>query len=172
MKTLSKIYMALVLMFLYVPIFVLIVFSFNETKSRSVFSGFTLDWYIKLFRNEVIISSLMNTIIIAVIASIAATVLGTLAAIGINSMRKVPKAVVMNITNMPIVNPEIVTGVSLMLLFVFFAARMNLEFGFVTLVIAHITFDVPYVNAEIPPDGSQPVRGGAGFGLRSVHRAP
>ena len=122
MKTLSKIYMALVLMFLYVPIFVLIVFSFNETKSRSVFSGFTLDWYIKLFRNEVIISSLMNTIIIAVIASIAATVLGTLAAIGINSMRKVPKAVVMNITNMPIVNPEIVTGVSLMLLFVFFAA--------------------------------------------------
>ena len=122
MKTLSKIYMALVLMFLYVPIFVLIVFSFNETKSRSVFSGFTLDWNIKLFRNEVIISSLMNTIIIAVIASIAATVLGTLAAIGINSMRKVPKAVVMNITNMPIVNPEIVTGVSLMLLFVFFAA--------------------------------------------------
>ena len=144
MKTLSKIYMALVLMFLYVPIFVLIVFSFNETKSRSVFSGFTLDWYIKLFRNEVIISSLMNTIIIAVIASIAATVLGTLAAIGINSMRKVPKAVVMNITNMPIVNPEIVTGV-------FFAARMNLEFGFVTLVIAHITFDVPYVILNVMP---------------------
>lgn len=151
MKTLSKIYMALVLMFLYVPIFVLIVFSFNETKSRSVFSGFTLDWYIKLFRNEVIISSLMNTIIIAVIASIAATVLGTLAAIGINSMRKVPKAVVMNITNMPIVNPEIVTGVSLMLLFVFFAARMKLEFGFVTLLIAHITFDVPYVILNIMP---------------------
>ena len=151
MKTLSKVYMGLVLMFLYVPIFVLIVFSFNETKSRSVFSGFTLDWYAKLFRNEVIISSLMNTIIIAVIASIAATLLGTLAAIGINSMRKVPKAIVMNITNMPIVNPEIVTGVSLMLLFVFFAARMNLEFGFVTLVIAHITFDVPYVILNVMP---------------------
>ena len=149
LKTLSKVYMGLVLMFLYVPIFVLIVFSFNETKSRSVFSGFTLDWYAKLFRNEVIISSLMNTIIIAVIASIAATLLGTLAAIGINSMRKVPKAIVMNITNMPIVNPEIVTGVSLMLLFVFFAARMNLEFGFVTLVIAHITFDVPYVILNV-----------------------
>ena len=151
LKTLSKVYMGLVLMFLYVPIFVLIVFSFNETKSRSVFSGFTLDWYAKLFRNEVIISSLMNTIIIAVIASIAATLLGTLAAIGINSMRKVPKAIVMNITNMPIVNPEIVTGVSLMLLFVFFAARMNLEFGFVTLVIAHITFDVPYVILNVMP---------------------
>ena len=151
LKTLSKVYMGLVLMFLYVPIFVLIVFSFNETNSRSVFSGFTLDWYAKLFRNEVIISSLMNTIIIAVIASIAATLLGTLAAIGINSMRKVPKAIVMNITNMPIVNPEIVTGVSLMLLFVFFAARMNLEFGFVTLVIAHITFDVPYVILNVMP---------------------
>ena len=151
LKTLSKVYMGLVLMFLYVPIFVLIVFSFNETKSRSVFSGFTLDWYAKLFRNEVIISSLMNTIIIAVRASIAATLRGTLAAIGINSMRKVPKAIVMNITNMPIVNPEIVTGVSLMLLFVFFAARMNLEFGFVTLVIAHITFDVPYVILNVMP---------------------
>ena len=151
MKKLGKIYLALVLFFLYVPIFVLIVFSFNESKSRSVFSGFTLDWYRKLFQNDIIISSLVNTIIIAVLASIISTVLGTLAAIGINGMRKVPKAVVMNITNMPIINPEIVTGVSLMLLFVFFAARMNLEFGFVTLLIAHITFDVPYVILNIMP---------------------
>jgi spermidine/putrescine transport system permease protein len=151
MKRLGKIYMALVLMFLYVPIFVLIVFSFNETKSRSVFSGFTLDWYKKLLHNDIIISSLINTIIIAVIASIVSTVLGTFAAIGINSMKKLPKAAVMNVTNIPIINPEIVTGVSLMLLFVFFAARMNLEFGFVTLVIAHITFDVPYVILNIMP---------------------
>lgn len=151
MKKLGKIYMAIVLTFLYVPIFVLIVFSFNETKSRSVFSGFTLDWYERLFRNEIIISSLVNTIIIAVIASIVSTILGTFAAIGINAMKKVPKALVMNITNMPIINPEIVTGVSLMLLFVFFAARMNLEFGFVTLLIAHITFDVPYVILNIMP---------------------
>ena len=143
MKKLGKIYLGLVLLFLYVPIFVLIVFSFNESKSRSVFSGFTLDWYKKLFQNDIIISSLVNTLIIAV--------LGTLAAIGINNMRKVPKAIVMNITNMPIINPEIVTGVSLMLLFVFFAARMNLEFGFVTLLIAHITFDVPYVILNIMP---------------------
>ena len=151
MKKLGKIYMGLVLMFLYVPIFVLIVFSFNETKSRSVFSGFTFDWYLKLFRNDLIISSLMNTIIIAVITSIVATILGTLAAIGINSMRKFPKAVILNITNMPIINPEIVTGVSLMLLFVFFAARMNFEFGFWTLLIAHITFDVPYVILNVMP---------------------
>lgn len=147
--------MTLVLMFLYVPIFVLIVFSFNETKSRSVFSGFTLEWYRRLLHNDIIISSLINTIIIAVIASIVSTVLGTLAAIGINCMKKVPKAVVMNITNMPIINPEIVTGVSLMLLFVFFAARMRLEFGFVTLLIAHITFDVPYVILNIMPKFKQ-----------------
>lgn len=155
MKKLGKVYIALVLMFLYVPIFVLIVFSFNETKSRSVFSGFTLDWYEKLLRNDIIISSLINTIIIAVLSSIVSTVLGTLAAIGINNMRKVPKAVVMNVTNMPIINPEIVTGVSLMLLFVTFAARMNLEFGFVTLLIAHITFDVPYVILNIMPKFKQ-----------------
>lgn len=155
MKKLGKIYMGLVLLFLYVPIFVLIVFSFNETKSRSVFSGFTLDWYAKLFKNDIIISSLVNTIIIAVVASIAATILGTLAAIGINSMKKLPKAIVMNITNMPVINPEIVTGVSLMLLFVFFAARMNFEFGFVTLLIAHITFDVPYVILNVMPKFKQ-----------------
>lgn len=155
MKKLGKIYMGIVLMFLYVPIFVLIVFSFNETKSRSVFSGFTFEWYERLFRNDIIISSLINTIIIAVLASLISTILGTLAAIGINSMRKVPKALVMNVTNMPIINPEIVTGVSLMLLFVFFAARMNLEFGFVTLLIAHITFDVPYVILNIMPKFKQ-----------------
>lgn len=143
--------MALVLMFLYVPIFVLIVFSFNSTKSRSVFSEFTFDWYIKLFQNELIMKSLLNTIIVAIVASVAATILGTAAAIGINAMRKTPRAIVMNVTNLPIINPEIVTGVSLMLLFVTFTARMNLEFGFVTLIIAHITFDVPYVILNVMP---------------------
>ena len=151
MKKLSKAYMGLVLMYLYVPIFVMIVFSFNSTKSRSVFSGFTLEWYAKLFQNELIISSLINTIIIAVCASIIATVLGTMAAIGIVRMNKFTKAAVMNVTNIPIINPEIVTGVSLMLLFVFFKARMNLEFGFGTLLIAHITFDVPYVILNVIP---------------------
>ncbi len=155
MKKLANLYLILVMLFLYVPIFVLIVFSFNESKSRSVFSGFTLDWYIRLFNNDIIISSLINTIIIAILTSIISTILGTLAAIGINSMKKFPKAVIMNITNMPIINPEIVTGVSLMLLFVFFAARMNLEFGFVTLLIAHITFDVPYVILNIMPKFKQ-----------------
>lgn len=151
MKKLSKAYLGLVLMFLYVPIFVLIIFSFNTTKSRTVLSGFTLDWYIRLFKNEVIMTSLMNTILIAVAASIVSTILGTTAAIGINSMKKLPRTIVMNITNFPIINPEIVTGVSLMLLFVFFAARMHFEFGFWTLLIAHITFDVPYVILNVMP---------------------
>ena len=151
MKKLSKAYLGLVLMFLYVPIFVLIIFSFNTTKSRTVLSGFTLDWYIRLFKNEVIMTSLMNTILIAVAASIASTILGTTAAIGINSMKKLPRTIVMNITNFPIINPEIVTGVSLMLLFVFFAARMHFVFGFWTLLIAHITFDVPYVILNVMP---------------------
>lgn len=143
--------MALVLLLLYIPIFVLIVFSFNVTKSRSVFSGFTFDWYIKLFHNGLIMKSLLNTVIVATVASIAATILGTAAAIGINNMKKLPRTIVMQGTNIPIINPEIVTGVSLMLLFVFFAARMNFEFGFVTLIIAHITFDVPYVILNIMP---------------------
>ena len=125
--------MALVLLFLYIPIFVLIVFSFNVTKSRSVFSGFTFDWYIKLFYNGLIMKSLLNTVIVATVASIAATILGTAA------------------SNIPIISPDIVMGVSLMLLFVFFSARMNFEFGFVTLIIAHITFDVPYVILNIMP---------------------
>lgn len=150
-KTLSKIYLALVMLFLYAPIFILIVFSFNTTKSRSVMSGFTFDWYIKLFHNELILTSLLNTLIVATAASIAATVLGTAAAIGINNMKKLPRTLTMQGTNIPIINPEIVTGVSLMLLFVFFAARMNFEFGFATLIIAHITFDVPYVILNIMP---------------------
>lgn len=149
--TLSKLYLAIVTLFLYIPIFVMIVFSFNTTKSRSVMSGFTLDWYVRLFHNELILKSLGNTVIIAVCASVIATVLGTLAAIGISRMGKHTKAAVMQVTNIPIVNPEIVTGVSLMLLFVFFQARMNLEFGFVTLIIAHITFDVPYVVLNVMP---------------------
>ena len=151
MKKLSKLYLALVILFLYVPIFVLIVFSFNSTKSRSVFSEFTFDWYIKLFHNRLILRSLLNTVIVSVIASVVSTILGPAAAVGLNKMNRLPKAVVMNINNVPIINPEIVTGVSLMLLFVFFAARMNFEFGFVTLIIAHITFDVPYIILNVMP---------------------
>ena len=151
MKKLSKLYLALVFIFLYAPIFVLIVFSFNISKSKTVFEGFTLDWYVKLFNNELILTSLRNTIIIAVIASVFSTILGTAAAIGFSRMKKLPRSIAINVNNVPIINPEIVTGVSLMLLFVFFSARMNFEFGFKTLIIAHITFDVPYVVLNVMP---------------------
>ena len=151
MKKLSKIYVGLVFLFLYAPIFVLIVFSFNTTKSKTVFEGFTFDWYVKLFNNGLILSSLRNTIIIAITASVISTILGTAASIGFSKMKKVPRSVAMNVNNIPIINPEIVTGVSLMLLFVFFSARMNFEFGFLTLILAHISFDVPYVVLNVMP---------------------
>ena len=150
---LSSGYLGAVMAFLYAPIAVLIVFSFNSSKSRALWTGFTLDWYKKMFTNEMILSSLANTLIIAAISTIFATIIGTLAAIGINAMNRWVKSLVLNITYMPIINPEIVTGVSLMLLFVFVRDRMGvpLEMGFLTLVLAHITFSIPYVILNVLP---------------------
>ena len=126
-KTVSRLYMALVYLFLYAPIFILIIFSFNDssTMSRSVWSGFSLRWYRQLFQDRLIMEALQNTLIIALISSLGATAIGTAAAIGINGMKRFTRKAVMNITNFPMVNPEIVTGVSLMLLFVFFARAMG-----------------------------------------------
>jgi len=143
----SKLYLFVIYFFLYAPIFVLIAYSFNESKSRSNWTGFTFDWYKKLFTNETIISALGNTLLIAVVSSIVATAIGTMAAIGINAMKKGTRSLIMNVTYMPVVNPEIVTGVSLMLLFVF----INFKFGFGTLLIAHITFNIPYVILNVMP---------------------
>ena len=121
--------------------------SFNQSKSRTVWTGFTLDWYVKLFHNETILRSLLNTVIIALIAAALSTVLGTLAAIGIYNMKKVVRSLVLNVSYLPIINPEIVSGVSLMLLFV----AMKMELGYVTLVLAHISFCVPYVILNVLP---------------------
>ena len=145
--TFSKIYTSLIFLFLYIPIGVLIVNSFNASKSRTVWTGFTLDWYAKLFHNETIMTSLLNTLVVALIASVVATILGTAAALGIYNMNSVARKFIMNITLIPNVNPEIVTGVSLMLLFVF----LKLEFGFATLILSHITFCVPYVILNVMP---------------------
>ena len=149
MKIVSKIYTALIFVFLYAPILVLIVFSFNdtETSSRTVFSGFTLRWYERLFQDRYILEALLNTLIIAVVSAVCATVLGTMAAVGINRMKRLPGKIMMNITNFPMVNPEIVTGVSMMLLFV---AAVSL-FGGASLIIAHITFCLPYVILSVLP---------------------
>lgn len=152
MRLISKVYMGLIYFFLYAPIAVLIAFSFNSSKSRVVWSGFTLKWYQKLFENEQILLALSNTLIIAVISAILATILGTIAAIGIRSLNKFTRKILMSITNFPMVNPEIVTGVSLMLLFVFIYDKFGvLKPGLLTLVLAHTTFCLPYVILSVLP---------------------
>lgn len=146
-KILKKSYLAVILLFLYAPIVVLIVQSFNSGKSRAKWEGFSLHWYVDLFGNASIMNALWVTVSVAVIATIFATLLGTLAAIGIYSMKKRPQALMMTVTNLPNTMPDIVTGVSLMLLFIF----TRVERGFVTMVLAHITFDVPYVVLSVLP---------------------
>ena len=146
-KRLSGIYMALMLLFLYLPIFVLIAFSFNSTKGYT-WTGFSLKWYKELFSNELILDSLKNTLIVAAVASVLATILGAGAAIGVFSMKnKAMKSAIKNVTNLPLLSPEIVMGISLMLLFSF--ARMS--GGFATLIISHISFCVPSVFLSILP---------------------
>lgn len=146
----SKIYVALVMVFLYLPIAVLILYSFNDGKT-SVWKGFTLKWYYELFNNSAIMTSLYNTLIIAVLAALVSTVLGTLAAIGIYNMKKPVRSLITNVSNIPIINPEIVTGVSFMLLFAFLGTLFNFEMGFATVLIAHISFCTPYVILNVMP---------------------
>lgn len=154
MKIASKAYAALVFIFLYAPIIVMIVFSFNSTSSTSVFSGFSLDWYKVLLEDEATLRSLYNTLILAVSSSLIATVLGTAAAVGIDKFKKgIPRSGIMAVTNIPMMNPEIVTGISMMLLFVFVGRLVNVDavLGFGTLLIAHVTFNLPYVILTVLP---------------------
>ena len=146
-KKLEKIYMALIFILLYAPIVTLVVLSFNASKTRAKWGGFTLHWYRSLFANTEIMNALYTTLIIALLASAIATVLGTLACIGINSMSKKSRTVFMGITNIPMLNGEIVMGISLMLLFIF----AKVDRGYITMVLAHITFDVPYVVLSVMP---------------------
>ena len=126
MKTASRIYSALVFLFLYAPIIVLVLFSFNSSSSTSVFAGFSLQWYKSLFQDEATLRALYNTLILAVCSSVAATVIGTAAAVGIDKFKKgVARSSVMAVTNIPMMNPEIVTGISMMLLFVFVGRLVN-----------------------------------------------
>lgn len=145
-KAASRIYLAIIFLFLYLPILVLIVLSFNDSKSRVVWGGFTLKWYASCFRDETIMGAFATTLQITLIAAVVSTIIGTLAAIGISAMKRRQTAIVLGATNIPLLNADIVTGISLMLLFVKF---MNL--GFVTVLIAHITFDIPYVILNVLP---------------------
>lgn len=150
----SKIYLAIVLIFLYLPIIMLMILSFNASNSTSVMNGVSIKWYIELFRDEATIQAFYNTLILAVLSAITSTFIGTLAAVGINKMRKgFVKTSILSVTNIPMMNPEIVTGVSMMLLFVFIgtALKINGILGFWTLFIAHVTFCLPYVILNIMP---------------------
>ena len=154
MKTASKVFTALIMIFLFAPIVILLVFSFNEAKSLSVFSGFSFYWYGELFRDSETLNAVKNTLVLAVCAAAISTVMDTAAAVGINKLRnRYLHAVMDTVTNIPMINPEIITGISLMLMFVFvgrlFGAATSLSFW--TMLIAHVTFCLPYVILQVLP---------------------
>lgn len=154
MKTASKIYTVLIFFFLFAPIAILLVFSFNEAKSLSVFSGFSFKWYRELFRDGETLKAVRNTLILAVSASLIATVMGTAAAVGINKLRRHWLRAAMNtVTNIPMINPEIITGISLMLMFVFVGSLFGkaTSLSFWTMLISHVTFCLPYVILQVLP---------------------
>lgn len=146
-KFIERFYVGFILFFLYAPIIILIILSFNNSKSRSKWGGFTLHWYKELFKNESIMNALYTTLIIALASAFIATLIGTAAAIAINSMKKTPRTIMVAITNIPMLNADIVTGISLMLLFV----AMRYTLGFTSVLISHITFNIPYVILSVMP---------------------
>ena len=140
-------YLVLILVFLYAPIATMTVLSFNSSKSRTQWGGFTTRWYTELFSSNTNMTALYNTLLIAFLSSIIAVIIGTAAAIAINNMKRVPRSIVMGITNIPMLNADIVTGISLMLAFIAF----GISLGFKTILIAHITFNIPYVILSVMP---------------------
>ena len=154
MKTASKVFTVLIFVFLFAPIAILLVFSFNEAKSLSVFSGFSLKWYRELFRDEATLTSVKNTLILAFSAMAVSTVMGTAASVGIYKLRsRWYRRIMDTVTDIPMTNPDIITGISLMLMFVFvgrlFGAATSLNFW--TMLTAHITFCLPYVILQVLP---------------------
>lgn len=151
-KLLKKFYVFLVFVFMYAPIVVLMVYSFNDSRSSSaVWRGFTFKWYAKMISDSQMMKALQTTLIIALASSLIATLIGTLAAIGIHNMRRRTKNIVMNVTYVPVLAPDIVTGISLMILFVF----LRIPMGRYSLLLAHITFNIPYVIISVLPKLSQ-----------------
>ncbi|SER51923.1 ABC transporter permease [Lachnobacterium bovis] len=145
-KLLSNLYLVIIFLFLYLPLFVLMTLSFNNSKSKVLWGGFTLKWYSRCFKSETIMNAFMTTIQVTLLAAIFSTILGTVAAIGISSMKKRSKTIYLGATNIPLLNADIVTGISMMLLFVKFT-----NLSFVTVLIAHITFNIPYVILNVLP---------------------
>lgn len=147
MKILKKAYVGLVFLFLYAPILLLMLFSFNDSRSRGKWGGFTLKWYGELFNDAATMDALLNTVLIAILSAAIATVVGTITAFGMHYMKKMPKAMLSGVSYLPVMNPDIVTGVSLLIFFL----SLNIQKGFVTLLIAHITFNIPYVILSVMP---------------------
>lgn len=147
MKILKRVFVGLLFLFLYAPIIMLIIFSFNESTSFTKWDGFSLKWYGQLFKNRTVMPALMNTLSIAAISAVVSTVIGTISAFGIHHLGKRLKSAILYVNNLPVINPDIVTGVSLLLLFVFF--KVNL--GYNTLLISHIIFNIPYVILSVLP---------------------
>ena len=146
-SVMKKIYIALIILFLYAPIGTLIVLSFNASKTRAKWGGFTFNWYVSLFQNEEILRALFNPLFIAFVSSLTATVIGTVACIAMTAMKRRTKAILMGITNIPMLNADIVTGISLMLLYI----SLGIRFGMGTILLSHITFNIPYVILSVMP---------------------
>ena len=157
MRKVNRVITVLIFIFLYIPMIVLAVASFNKGMDIAVFKGFTFNQYKELFRDRHLLGLLLNSVIVAVLSSLLATLLGTAAAMGIHRMRGRLRSAVMTMTNIPMTNPEIVTGVSLALLFAFVGTTLRIHsvLGFWTLLIAHITFNLPYVILNVMPKLSQ-----------------
>ena len=146
-KWIERSYSGLIFVFLYAPILVLIIFSFNDSRTRGNWGGFTLHWYMDLFRDRQILSAFYYTLSIGLISAVTSTIVGTFAAVGIYNMRYLGQKTILNLNYLPVLNPDIVTGVALMTLFIFF----NFRLGFLTLLLAHITFCIPYVILAVLP---------------------
>lgn len=151
MKILKPIYVAIIILFLYLPIVTLMVFSFNESKSMFKWTGFSLKWYAEMFHDGAMLSAIWNTFSIAMVSSIIATILGTMACLGLVSMKKRSQTIIMGLNNIPLLNADIVTGISLMLAFIAFGFYLN--WG--TVLLAHITFSLPYVILSVMPKFKQ-----------------
>ena len=146
-KFISDFYLVIILIFLYAPIFTMMVLSFNQSKSRTHWGGFTLSWYTQMFESRAIMYALYTTLLVAMISALVATVIGTVTAIAISHMKPVPKNIFMSISNIPMLNADIVTGIALMLAFIAF----GISLGFKTVLISHITFNIPYVILSVMP---------------------
>ena len=146
-KWFGRLDMVLVFVFLYAPVAVLIIFSFNAAKSRAVWGGFTLEWYSKLFHNRDILRALQVTLVVALVSALVSTLIATVTCLGLNAMRRKWRQAIMTVTYIPNVSPDLVTGIALMLLFFF----IRLPTGFATLLLAHIAFNIPYAILSISP---------------------